>query len=335
MRRFAITGFPGWLSSALLDSFVADPHADLNSIYFLSHSLSVAAAREQAAGLPFASSVVPFDLVRVDKDAKLALAGVDTLVHTAGLIHVRRTADWYRVNTAGTIALANAAKTAGVRRFVFISSIAAAGKSRPGRPLVEADEPRPAHHYGKSKLLAERGLLALHEPGSFDVVILRPSMFYGPPVPARHIEIYKRLLHGWMPLIGGGSYERCLIYVDNLVQAVRLAIASPHAPGQTYFIADRKIYTTYEVVEAMAEALGTRARYLRLPAAVAETAYQVDRMISAAGVYIAPIHLIGESHWHQAASCQKAIDELGYDPKVELAEGMRHAIEWCRGRKAL
>jgi nucleoside-diphosphate-sugar epimerase len=334
MKRLAVTGFPGWLSSGLLDDLVAHPEACPEEILFLVHPPMLETARELAAAYPWKHTVVPFELTAV-QSLHEPLSGIDTLVHTAGIIHVKRTRDWYDVNTKGTIELASQAKRAGVGRLVFVSSIAAAGKSWRDRSLIESDRPRPMHHYGKSKLLAERALIGMWEPGAFNPVILRPPMFYGPPVPTRHIEIYRRILHGRMPLIGGGKYNRSLVHIVNLTQGVRLAMTSPRAGGQTYFITDRPVYTTFSVVEAMAEALGTKARYLHIPALLAETAYQADRAMSALGLYVAPIHLVGESHWHQSASCDKAIQELGYQPTIELSEGMHQAIEWCRRKHLL
>ena len=333
MKKIAITGYPGWLTTALLDDYASRPD-EFTDLVALVHPVAKTRAKVEISKYPWRSTVVEYDLAKPEGTIPV-LTGVDVLVHTAAVIHVHKTRDWYTINARGTIELAKQAKAAGVRRFVFVSSIAAAGRSPADGDLVESDEPRPMHHYGRSKLIAERALLGMQEPQKFEVVILRPSMFYGPPVPERHVEIYKRILHGRMPLIGGGRYRRSLVHIDNLVQAVRLATTVPAAAGQTYFIVDRPTYTTYSVVEAMAEALGVKAKYVRLPHVLAEAAYQVDRALGAVGLYVAPIHLVGESHWHQSASCEKAIAEMGYSPRIELREGMRSTIAWCREKRLL
>jgi len=330
-RKLAITGFPGWLTTAMVDSYLEDQTEAPSEFVFLVHPPKLTAARSLAEARSIPHTIVPFDLEDPQGLPQSSLDGVDAIVHAAGLIHVHRTNEWYRVNTLGSISLGKIAKAAGVRRFVFMSSISAAGRSVAGKPLVENDVPVPEHHYGRSKYLAEKGLLELNDP-TFEVVNLRPSMFYGPPVPERHVDIYKRILHGRMPLIGGGRFERSTVYIDNLVQGTKRAITSPNASGQTYFIVDRPIYRTLDVVEAMAAALGVVPRYIRLPAAIGEAAFQVDRLISLTGLYVAPIHLVGESHWHHAASCEKAIQELGYAPRVEMRCGMQAAVDWCRSR---
>src|SRR5262249_14508666 len=140
----------------------------------------------------FLAEIIAHDLCAPPPPGRLE--GYDALLHSAALIHVRRTSDWYRVNTEGTLALAQSAKESGVRRFVFVSSNAAGGRADDNSHLLkESDPPRPLSHYGRSKWLAEQGLLEMHKPGSFDVCILRPSMFYGPPVPDRHVDVYRRI----------------------------------------------------------------------------------------------------------------------------------------------
>jgi nucleoside-diphosphate-sugar epimerase len=284
---------------------------------------------------PAIRSLAPFDLATPSFDA-IRMEGVDVVLHSAAVIHVHRTADWYRVNTQGTAAFARAARAAGVKRFVFISSNAAGGRSRSRDLLMsESDPATPMSHYGRSKWRAEQALMQLHVPGKFEVVILRPSMFYGPPVPLRHIEIYQRIVNGKMPMIGDGGYARSITYIDSLVQAARLAMTLPAASGQTYYIVDAKPYSTKQISDAMAAALGVTPRYFQLPKVVAPTAYALDRALAAMGIYWQNLHLVGEADWHVGISPAKAIAQLGYHPTVDLEEGMQRAVEWCRKNGSL
>jgi nucleoside-diphosphate-sugar epimerase len=285
---------------------------------------------EHAKPDPAIRQVTPFDLDAQRFDPK-SMEGVDVVLHSAAVIHVRKTADWYRINTQGTARFAEAARVAGVKRFVFISSNAAGGRSRSREHLMTESEPAaPMSHYGRSKWQAEQALMQLHEPGKFEVVILRPSMFYGPPVPARHIEVYRRIISGKMPMVGDGSFARSITYIDTLVQATRLAITEAAAGGQTYYIVDAQPYTTRQITEAMAAALGVRPKFLWLPTAVAPAAHALDKMLAASGIYWQNLHLVGEADWHVGISPAKAIQQLGYRPEVDLPEGMRRAVEWCR-----
>ena len=327
--RLTVTGVPGWLTHAFLESLRDAPLAGVDSATALVHRAVTVDDRLRSA-YPNVDAWLPFDL-EAASDMRPLLDGAELVLHAAGIIHVRTPSDWDKINTQGTIALAVAAKAAGVRRFVFISSNAAGGASASaGDVLTEETPARPLSRYGRSKLQAEEALLALHEAGTFEVVNLRPSMFYGPPVPERHVDIYRRVLGGRMPLVGGGDYRRSVTHVENLVQAVRLALVMPQAAGQTYYVVDDEISTTREIVEAMAEALGVPARFIRLPAFAGAVAYAADRILEAAGLYSGPVHLVGESNWHVAISSAKAKRELGYAPARSLREGMREAVAWCR-----
>jgi nucleoside-diphosphate-sugar epimerase len=160
-------------------------------------------------------------------------------------------------------------------------------------------------------------------------------MFYGPPVPGRHVDVYRRIVKGRMPLVGGGGYARSLLYIDNLIQAARLALVKPSAAGKVYYVADREPYTTRKVVEAMAHALGVEPRFVPLPAFAADIAYHTDNLLSMFGVYHQTVHLVGEANWNVGVSIEKARADLGYDPAVSIDEGMRRAVAWCRERGLL
>jgi len=155
-------------------------------------------------------------------------------------------------------------------------------------------------------------------------------MFYGPPVPARHIEVYRRIARGVMPLIGGGNFARSVTYIDHLVAACRLALTREAAAGETFFISDANVYTTRIVLDAMASALGVAGRVMPVPRLVAPLAYRTDLVLARLGVYWQTLHLIGEADWNVGVSCEKARTLIGYKPTVELEEGMRRAVEWCR-----
>ena len=288
---------------------------------------------------PILTSVHALDLGQTESwahEAEAALRDVEVLIHSAAVIHVHRTSDWYRVNTDGTVRLARAARAAGVRRFVFISSNAAGGRCESDtQVLTESDPAKPLSHYGRSKRLAEQALMQMHEPGIFEVAVLRPSMFYGPPVPDRHVDVYRRIISGRMPMVGDGHYRRSITYIGNLVQATRLAMTHPAAGGEIFYVVDQPIYTTRSITEAMANALGVPLRILHLPALAGPVAYCADRVLGAAGIYWQNLHLVGEAHWHVALSCAKIQQRLGYEPAITIQEGMRRAVEWCRSQGKL
>jgi nucleoside-diphosphate-sugar epimerase len=258
------------------------------------------------------------------------------VMHAAAVIHPRNTGEWYAVNRDGTLALARAAKDAGVKRFVYVSSNAAQGRSSAKDIILTEDMPNdPRSHYGRSKCQAEQGLRKLHEPGRFEVVIARPCMFYGPPVPARHVDIFKRIQRGRLPLVGGGDFARSLTYIDDLVAGICLCLTHPKASGEAFNICDAKPYTTLQVCDAMAAALGVPARYMPLPSLSATVAYGVDCTLAALGFYSMNFHLLGEANWNVGCSSRKATELLGFTPTVDVFEGYRRAVAWCKERKLL
>jgi nucleoside-diphosphate-sugar epimerase len=338
MKCLAITGVPGWLTQAFLDDLtVCD--SELSEVRAFVHPGFLHLSAELRKRNPVLASLHPLDLGRQESSADgvdAALRGVDVLIHSAGVIHVHRTGDWYRINTEGTLKLARAAYAAGVRRFVFISSNAAGGRCETdAQVLTESDIGKPLSHYGRSKYLAEQALMKMHQQDVFEIVVLRPSMFYGPPVPDRHVDVYRRIISGRMPMVGDGHYRRSITYIGNLVQATRLAMTHPAAAGEIFYVVDKPIYSTRSITEAMAVALGVPLRILPLPAIVGPVAYVADRLLGAAGLYWQNLHLAGEAHWHVALSSGKIQQCLGYDPLITMGEGMRRAVEWCRSQGKL
>jgi nucleoside-diphosphate-sugar epimerase len=331
--RLLITGAPGWLCDALIASHAKSPIPGVERVRCLVHA-SLAHSPESLKGRWGADvEVVAGDLTDAGSLAA-AVRDVDRVVHGAAIMHVERVRQYYEINTEGTRSLALAAAAAGVRRFVFLSSNAAGGRSEtPGVLMRESDASVPRSPYGHSKWLAEQFLLDV--TGPMERTVLRPCMFYGPPVPERHVDVYKRIIAGRMPLVGHGDYARSLTHIDNLVEGVRAALERPEANRQTYYIADARTYSTRQVVDGMAAALGVKARYIRLPEVTAKLAFETDRALSRYGIYWQTLHLVGEADWDVGVSIEKARRELGYDPKVEIDEGMRGAVAWCRSRGLL
>ena len=328
-----VTGAPGWLGDSVLEALPA--HAQVRCL--VHDTIPEAAAASWRKGKIAVAELVRGNLADAGtRAALLSDAAGSTLLHSAAVIHPHRTRDWYAINCDATLDLAREARAAGVLRFVFVSSNAAQGAAgSPSDILVESGPCKPLSHYGKSKWMAEQGLMALHEPGRFEVVVARPCMFYGPPIPQRHVDIFRRIQAGRLPMVGDGRYARSLSYIDDLVQGILLCLTHPAAPGNTFYLCDAQPYTTREVCEAMAAALGVPARFFPLPVASAKLAYAVDRLVSATGFYSMNFHLLGEADWNVGCSSERAAEMLGYRTTVDVWEGYRRAVAWCRKRKLI
>lgn len=182
---------------------------------------------------------------------RAAVQGVDVVFHVAGLVAARSRDDFFRANAEGTRLVLEAARDAApsLKRFVYVSSLAAAGPSRRGEGLTESAPPRPLTAYGESKLGGEEVLKKADVPWT----VVRPPTVYGP----RDVELLRvfRLARlGVAPVFGDGSQELSVIYVEDLVQALLRAVGSP-AGKAVYFAAHREVLTSRDLVAAIYRAV--------------------------------------------------------------------------------
>ncbi|MDO9219962.1 MAG: SDR family oxidoreductase [Thiobacillus sp.] len=212
-----------------------------------------------------------------ETDWASVLADCDTVVHLAARVHVmkdasRDTLALYRAtNTDATLNLARQAVRAGVKRFVFISTIKVNGEGRDA-PYRETDIAAPEDAYAISKWEAEQGLRQIAADTGLEVVILRPPLVYGPGVKAN----FQRLIHivkrGWPLPLGSIRNRRSLLYLGNFVDAIRLCVEHPAAAGQIFLLDDGEPVSTPELIRAVARALGHPARLLAVPVWLLEAA---------------------------------------------------------------
>lgn len=329
-----VTGANGWLGRALVHRLLADPGRA--RLRLLAHSTSDAGALRDFVGDRAEVEIVIGDVSRADT-AKRLLHGVGAdadVLHTAGIIHPSKVRQFTEVNVNGTRHVTEAALDAGVRRLVHVSSNSPFGTNPHRDDTFRADEPfNPYLGYGKSKMFAE---MAVNESAAagLDTAIVRPPWFYGPFQPPRQTTFFRMVRAGKFPVIGNGDQRRSMVYVDNLVDGVLAAELTPGAKGKGYWIADARAYTVEEIVETVGRALTDEGLSVapptthlpRLAARVAETG---DRVLQAVGVYQQQLHVLGEMGHTIACDISRSTAEIGYEPRVELYEGMRRSIRWC------
>jgi len=331
MKRLLITGYPGWLTGRFLET-LRDYEFPYDAVrcLVLPGPAAVPARQMTTSRGSLTLEICEGDLGSAE-GLERACEGVQDVFHAAGVIHVKKISEFDEINRGGTKRLLEAAAKQGVQRAVVISSNAAQGFCPgPGIRLKETDACHPHSPYARSKYEAENEARVVQKKTGLEIVILRPAMFYGPPVPPRHLDIFKKIARGWFPVFGHGNYERSVTYIDHLVQAVHLALKVPCASGQTYAITDAEIPTLNQLVDAMAEGMGLKVRRIHLPAFLAAAARSMDKVISAAGAYWMLPHIVGESTRHIAYSIEKAEKELGYKPLIGYREGYRRTMAWCR-----
>lgn len=193
------------------------------------------------------------------------LGGVEAVVHLAGPASPEGVPEdaLRHAIIGGTTALAGAAAGAGVRRFVFVSSVKAVGEATPVTGVDETAEARPKDAYGRAKLAAEQAVVA----AGLETVILRPPAVHGPGSRGnlrRMIELLRRA-PPVLPL-GISSNRRSFLHRDNLCSAIRAGLEHPKAAGRTFFVTDGEALSTGELVRRVLARLGRRAVLLPVPA---------------------------------------------------------------------
>ena len=230
---------------------------------------------ERSPLLPEGVEPVVIGGIHARTDWKAALAGCDAVVHLAARVHVMRDeasdplAEFREVNTAGSLNLARQAAQAGVRRFVFVSTIKVSGEGHEV-PYRETDVPAPEDAYAISKWEAEQGLRRIVQGTGLEVVVLRPPLVYGPGVKANFLRLMRMVQRGWPLPLGAIRNRRSLLYLGNFVDAIRLCIEHPAAAGQTFLLDDGEPVSTPELIRALAGAMGRPARLLAVPVGVLE-----------------------------------------------------------------
>jgi nucleoside-diphosphate-sugar epimerase len=328
-----VTGAAGWLGRALLDQLLGDgPNGRAGNIRAL------VTAGDDRAALPASDrlDVVVGDVRRPAGVADLfaGLVGTVDVIHTAGVIHPRRTADFTEINARGTHVVARAALASGVRRMVHVSSNSPFGTNAHRGDVFRNEEPyAPYYGYGRSKMQAELRVLDAVGAG-LDAVIVRPPWFYGPFQPPRQTTFFRMVRTGRFPVIGDGGQRRSMVHVDNLVQGIVRAELTATPSGRGWWIADAEPYEVNEIVATVGRALEAEGftvapNRTRLPAIAGRVAERVDAVVQRTGRYIQPVHVLGEMDKTIACDIAAARAELGYEPTVALEAGMRQSIRWC------
>ncbi len=196
----------------------------------------------------------------------------DCVIHAAALVHVMNSLgkneyDAYRtINVEGTLNLARQAASAGVKRFIFISSIKVNGEERARGTRYHADDtPNPSGAYALSKHEAERGLLALSRETGMEVVIIRPPLIYGPGVKGNFKEMIKWLKRGVPLPLSGLNNQRSFVSVYNLSSLIVACIDNPRAANQIFLVSDGGYLSTTELLEKMGAVLSVPVRLIRVP----------------------------------------------------------------------
>ena len=261
-----LTGASGFVGSGLIAPLLERQHSVTAAVRKLKSSIDTRVKQCLVSGLSG------------EQDWQALLNDQDTVIHLAARVHVMSDAstdpltEYRRVNVEGTLNLARQARAAGVKRFIFISSIKVNGESTAqGQPYTADGPMNPADPYGVSKKEAEQGLRALASETGLEVGIIRPVLVYGPGVQANFLNMM-RWLHKGLPLpFGAVNNRRSLVALENLVDLIVTCTEHPAAANQTFLVSDGEDLSTTILLRRMANALGKPARLLPVPSWILET----------------------------------------------------------------
>lgn len=305
-----LTGATGFLGSRLISTLKSSPE------------FKITATARRPLETPDISVVEVSDL-SADTDWTSALSDQQVVIHTAARAHIMKDevadplAEYRRVNVDGTLSLARQAVAAGVKRFIFISSIKVNGEKTFGQPFFADDMPAPGDAYGLSKYEAEQALQQLAAETGLEVVIIRPPLVYGPGVKGNFASMIK-LVEKSLPLPLGAIYNRrSLVAVDNLVDLIITCIEHPAAANQIFLAGDGQDLSTTELLRGVARAMGKPARLVPVPACLLKLVATVlgkkamaDRLL-----------------WSLQVDISKTQQRLGWQPPVSVQDGLKRCFQ--------
>lgn len=251
---------------------------------------------------------------------QVALEGCESVIHLAARVHVMREQSgnpltaYREVNVDGTLNLARQSALAGVKRFIYVSSIKVNGESTTGcRPFTSFDAPAPSDAYGVSKLEAEQGLQALADEIGLEIVVVRPPLVYGPGVRANFRNLMRLVATGVPLPFGQVQNARSLVSVGNLADFLLLALRHTAAPGQIFLVSDGEDVSVPGLIRMIATSMNKSAHLLAVPVAPMMKAASIlgrsgvaDRIFGSLQVDIShACHTLG---WRPPDSMREAID---------------------------
>ena len=284
----------------------------------------------QAVRISTTSWEVPVSDLNGSTDWGAALGqNTDVVVHLAAQVPEMDSASRFpgdryaEVNTLGTANLARQCAQHGVKRFIFISTIKVLGEGK-SEPYQDTDLAEPADAYAISKWEAEQALWQVAAETGMEVVVLRPPLVYGPGVKGNFLRLMQTIDKRRPLPLGGIHNQRSLIYLGNLVDAIRLCLTHHKAAGKTFLVSDGDDVSTPELVRRIAAALGRRPFLLPVPVSwihwagrVVGKEAAVDRLLGSLRVDISPLR-----------------EELGWTPPYTMQSGLEATAAWYRKIKA-
>ena len=306
-----LTGTTGFLGSRLATAL----HSKLNV------NLTSAVRRhiENAT-----SNVVEIETLDGSTDWSAFLPNHQVVIHAAARAHIMKDevvdplAEYRRINVDGTLNLARQAAMAGVKRFIFISSIKVNGEqTHLGQPFTPGDTPAPEDAYGISKCEAEQGLQEIASSTGMEVVIIRPPLVYGPGVKGNFASMISVVKKGIPIPFGAISNKRSLVGIDNLIDLIVTCIDHPNAANEIFLASDGRDLSTTELLQGVSRAMGRPSRLIPIPGSI------LCFFASLIGKLFVAQRLLGSLQ----VDISKNREILGWEPPVSVEDGLSRCFE--------
>ena len=322
MANILITGSSGFIGSHLVDSQVEQGHTvravDIHPPHTETPLVEWVTGDIADPGL-----------------AKTLVKDIDVVFHLASA-HLDVSlgdADYRRVNVAGTIGLIEAARSAGVKRFVHCSSVGVMGDIL-NPPADESASCNPENIYEKTKYEGERAAVAFARETGFPVVVARPAWVYGPRCP-RTAKLFRMIRKGRFFFFGAGGNFRHPIYISDAVRGFAQCAESDLAPGAVYILAGSRPVTTKELADAIAETMGVRAPRLQFPMLLGRLAGRILEGLFTPLGKSPPFSSRSMDFYtkNNAYDIQKARQDFQFDPVVDLRTGLAQTWQWMQANQ--
>lgn len=328
MRKVLITGGTGFIGSRLALRCVGEGE----SVRVLARR-NTPAERENADELTARGiEIVDGSIVDGESVRQACNGGIDVVYHLAAAQHEMNVPDrhFHQVNVEGTRNLLSAAVDAGVERFVHGSTIGVYGAQAAG-PVSEDTPLQPDNIYGKSKLEGEKVVRTFFD--RVPIAIARISETYGPG-DRRLLKLFRGLAGNRFVMIGPGRNLHHLVYIDDLIDGMRLSASSDEAVGATFVLSGPQAISTREMVAAACRALDRPSPRLGLPLwPLMAAAVVMEGTLRPLGIQ-PPLHPRRMNFFIKSFAFRgnEARERLGYEPVVDFAEGARRTVEWYRSK---
>jgi len=314
MSKILITGATGFIGTPLIN--VLRNHG---------HILSGTTRKNGVMSGPNGIPLHRVPEINGNTDWSNIISGAEVIIHLAARVHVMKDRsrnpmeEFRRVNTQGTKALALQAAKAGVKRFIFLSSVKVVGETSPLNGFKESEATSPPDDaYGISKYEAEQELLKIARRSAMEVVIIRPPLVYGPNVRGNFLRLLKLAKRNYPLPLGSISNKRSLLFVDNLTDAITKTVDHPGAANKTFFICDDEDLSVTQLINKISLAFGSESRNFNVP----------QKWLNLFGKITGNSEIIKRLTQSLTVDSAKIKLDLNWSPPVQSDKGIEKTVNW-------